>query len=176
MPVLRLYREDIIFISLSFFRYLKGLRYRRTGNIRIEDSGTVPSPLHDHRHQRSDQGFAYAAFSADHGNDIFNVRQIVQWFDQTLLRSFAAAAVCATRAVAVTRCAHFLPLFFPPPSLYPRRCSVSASLHHTKKTIMPRSPRFLYSTHTGISDGKRCRFQRFSSDLFIYSAPFIQKA
>ena len=96
--------------------------------------------------------FAYAAFSADHGNDIFNVRQIVQWFDQTLLRSFAAAAVCAACAVAVTRCAHFLPLFFPPLSLYPRRCSVFCfCAPHEKKRYMPRHPSFFCTVRIQVS-------------------------
>ena len=91
-------RIDAIVVAGGMTGQTEDFRNRRAGDIGVENRSFKAAALHFYSHQGRNQRFTYAAFAADDGNDVFDVRA----FMGCSLEALRLVALCAGAAAAGT--------------------------------------------------------------------------
>ncbi|MPN22644.1 hypothetical protein SDC9_170027 [bioreactor metagenome] len=76
--------KQAILIGFRLSSDAEGFGDRRTRNIRIQNCGMIPPPIHFHRHQRGHQRFADATFAANDSNHLFHPTHDMRLFQEIL--------------------------------------------------------------------------------------------
>ena len=82
--------EDALIGAFRAGMEAKRLRNRRAGDVRVQNGGAIAASTHQNREHGGDDGFANAAFSADHADDLLDMRQCMRVFEHAGF--FAAGA------------------------------------------------------------------------------------
>ena len=101
------YRENAVGVSCSPFCQAEGLRDGRAGDVGVEDSRLKAAALHLYGHEGRDEGFTYAAFAADDGDDVFYVRSFMGLSLEALRLRAAGAFAAAAGAVVIAIFTHY---------------------------------------------------------------------
>ena len=102
--------NPIIGIFSSAGMDTKAFRNRRSGDIRIQNSGVIAAAAHLYSHHGSNQAFSYAAFAADDPDNFLYVADRIEFFNKILRCLTRCTVLTAGAAVmgAIFRCfTHF---------------------------------------------------------------------
>ena len=96
-------REQAVIAAHSLFVDAEALRDRRTGDVGVENGGFKAAALHGNSQHRGDKAFAYAAFTADNADDLFDIAHLIHGRKKAFRiltgRTFLAAAGAVVRTI-----------------------------------------------------------------------------